>query len=98
MKAFFRAFAITLIATLIPFLTFVSVIYADEMTRKVGYDDLSPAFDFGGGEITLFGKKYISVSENKTLKKAVSFLTPPQIRLKNIISQRITELISRLLP
>lgn len=98
MKAFFRAFIITLIATLIPFLTFVAVIYADEVTRKIGYDDPSPAFDIDGGGIVLFGKKYMPIWENKTVKKTGSFLTSPQIKLGNMVIQRIAELISHLLP
>lgn len=98
MRAFFHAFIITLIATLIPFLTFVAVIYADQMTRTVGYDDKSPAFDIDGGGIVLFGKKYMPVWEMEIIKKAGSFLTSPQVKLGNMVIQRIAELISRLLP
>ncbi len=94
MKQFFRAFSVTLIVTLIPFLTFVAAIHADEVTRQVGYDDLSPAVDIADGKITVFGKEYEPIWENEQIKKAGSFLTPPQTKLKVMIIQRITELIA----
>ena len=97
MKAFFRAFIITLISTLIPLITFFIILHTDETTRKIGYDDPSPAFSVTENEITLFGKNLEISSQSDKTKIARSYLTAPIIKLEIEIIQRITENLLRLL-
>ena len=97
MKLFFRAFIITLIASLIPLITFIIIIRTDETTRKIGYNDPTPAFSVTENEITLFGKEIEIVTENEKIKGARSYLTAPVIKLQIGIIQRITENLLHLL-
>ena len=97
MKLFFRAFIITLIALLIPLITFIIIIRTDETTRKIGYNDPTPAFSVTENEITIFGKEIEIVTENEKIKGARSYLTAPVIKLQIGIIQRITENLLHLL-
>ncbi|MBQ5884837.1 MAG: hypothetical protein IIW79_00270 [Clostridia bacterium] len=97
MKLFFRAFIITLIASLIPLITFIIIIRTDETTRKIGYNDPTPAFSVTENEITIFGKEIEIVTENEKIKGARSYLTAPVIKLQIGIIQRITENLLHLL-
>ncbi len=96
MRGFFRAFVITLTVTLIPFLAFVAAIRADEVTRKVGYDDNARAVEIEKTHMTVFGNKIEFISENDKIKQAGSFLTPPDTKLEYMLIQKITELIASL--
>lgn len=97
MRAFFRAFTITLISTLIPLTTLFIILHTDETTRKIGYDDPSPAFSVTENDITLFGKKIEIHSKNENIKRAQSYLTAPVIKLEIDIIQKITDNLLRLL-
>ena len=97
MKSFFRAFIITLIATLIPLITFIIIIRTDETTRKIGYNDPSPAFSVTENEIIIFDKKIEIATENEDIKGARSYLTAPVIKLQIGVIQRITENLLHLL-
>ena len=97
MKLFFRAFFITLIATLIPLITIIIIIRADETTRKIGYDDPSPAFSVTENEITLFGKQIKIATKNEDIKRARSYLTAPVVKLQIEIIQMTTENLLHLL-
>lgn len=95
MKSFFRAFTITLLATLIPLITFIIIIHADETTRKIGYDDHSPTFSITDGEITVFNKKIGISNKDEKIERAQSFLTAPVTKLENQLIQMITENLLR---
>ncbi len=96
MKRFFRAFTLTLIFTLVPFFTLAAILYADGVTRQVGYDDLSPAAAITDSQITIFGDSYDLPEKSEKINRAKSFLTPPEIKLEISAIQTIIELIGQL--
>lgn len=93
MIKFIRAFIITLLITLIPLATFSAIVYTDEVTRRIGYDDLSPTVEISDSSISAFGNTYPITTEGEKIKQAQSFLTPPVIKLQSLIIRKTVDLI-----
>lgn len=95
MKSFFRAFTLTMLVLFVPLIAFAAVLRADEVTRRVGYDDLSPAVSVSESEIVIFGESYDRISNDEKIKQAKSYLTLPAVKLDIMIIQTISELIAQ---
>lgn len=78
---------------MIPLATFSAIVYTDEVTRKIGYDDLSPTVEISDSSISAFGNTYTITAEGEKIKQAQSFLTPPVIKLQSLIIKKTVDLI-----